>query len=112
MNQNQFMAALEELGGAEGVFPIPNSFPQEQENQDFNYAFLGFQADGSEPVSGRWSEGTSIDGKGEFTYHDGPTTTAPMPPPTRPDARYYGTTDLPNSVEKVAGRVQDKLHRE
>lgn len=67
MHQNQFMAALEELGGAEGVFPIPNSFPQEQENQDFNYAFLGFQADGSEPVSGRWSEGTSIDGKGEFT---------------------------------------------
>jgi Mn-containing catalase len=35
-----------------------------------------------------------------------------MPPPTRPDARYYGTTDLPNAMEKVAGRVQDKLHRE
>lgn len=67
MHQNQFLAALEELGGAEGVFPIPNSFPQEEENQDFNYAFLGFQADGSEPVAGRWSEGTSIDGKGEFS---------------------------------------------
>ena len=67
MHQNQFLAALEELGGAEGVFPIPNSFPQEEENQEFNYSFLGFQADGSEPVSGRWSEGTSIDGKGEFT---------------------------------------------
>lgn len=67
MHQNQWMAALEELGGATGVFPIPNSFPQDGENQDFSYAFLGFQADGSDPVAGRWSKGQSIDGKGEFT---------------------------------------------
>ncbi|TJZ92014.1 catalase [Paracoccus gahaiensis] len=66
MHQNQWMAALEELGGAQGAFPIPNSFPQEQENQDFSYAYLGFQADGSAPAPGRWSEGTSIDGKGTF----------------------------------------------
>jgi len=67
MHQNQWMAALEELGGAQGAFPIPNSFPQDEEKQEFSYSFLGFQADGSEPVAGRWSEGTSIDGKGEFT---------------------------------------------
>jgi Mn-containing catalase len=35
-----------------------------------------------------------------------------MPPPTRPDARMYGTTDVPNPVEKAAGTVQDKLNRE
>lgn len=73
MHQNQWLAALEELGGATGVFPIPNSFPQEQENQDFSYAFLGFQEDGTDPVAGRWSEGQSIDGKGKFT-------SAPMKP--------------------------------
>lgn len=28
------------------------------------------------------------------------------------DARYYRTTDLPNVVEKVAGSIQDKLHKE
>lgn len=67
MHQNQFMAALEDLGGAEGNFPIPNSFPQDQEAQEFSYAYLGFQVDGSEPAQGRWSQGTSIDGKGEFT---------------------------------------------
>lgn len=66
MHQNQWMAALEELGGPAKVFPIPNSFPQEQELQDFSYAYLGFQQDGSEPVAGRWSEGRSIDGKGSF----------------------------------------------
>jgi Mn-containing catalase len=73
MHQNQWLAALEELGGHEGVFPIPNSFPQEEEKQDFSYAFLGFQADGSDPVAGRWSEGASIDGKGKFS-------SAPMKP--------------------------------
>lgn len=67
MHQNQWLAALEELGGHQGAFPIPNSFPQEEEKQEFSYAFLGFQADGAPPVSGRWSEGRSIDGKGEFT---------------------------------------------
>lgn len=66
MHQNQWMAALEELGGAAGAFPIPNSFPQEEEKQEFSYAFLGFQADGSDPVAGRWSQGPSVDGKGEF----------------------------------------------
>jgi Mn-containing catalase len=67
MHQNQWMAALEELGGATGVFPIPNSFPQAEEKQEFSYSFLGFQNDGSEPVQGRWTDGQSIDGKGSFT---------------------------------------------
>ncbi|MBY3122326.1 catalase [Rhizobium leguminosarum] len=67
MHQNQWLAALEELGGTTGAFPIPNSFPQEQEKQEFSYAFLGFHADGSDPVAGRWSQGSSMDGKGDFT---------------------------------------------
>ncbi len=66
MHQNQWLAALEELGGPSTVFPIPNSFPQELENQEFSYAYLGFQQDGSDPVAGRWSSGPSLDGKGEF----------------------------------------------
>lgn len=66
MHQNQWLAALEELGGLQEAFPIPNSFPQEQENTDFSYAYLGFQADGSEPMEGRWSSGRSIDGNGSF----------------------------------------------
>lgn len=66
MHQNQWLAAIEELGGNERVFPIPNSHPQAEENTDFSYAFLGFQIDGTELPQGRWSEGPSIDGKGTF----------------------------------------------
>ena len=32
MHQQQWLAVIEELGGYEGVLPIPNSFPQEEEN--------------------------------------------------------------------------------
>jgi Mn-containing catalase len=67
MHQNQWLAAIEELGGNENVFPIPNSHPQDEENRQFSYAFLGFQQDGSEPPQGRWSEGQSIDGNDTFS---------------------------------------------
>lgn len=38
MHQEQWLAVLEELGPSH--LPIPNSFPQSQENKDFNYSFL------------------------------------------------------------------------
>ncbi|SDH15998.1 manganese catalase family protein [Pelagibacterium luteolum] len=73
MHQNQWLAAIEELGGNEEVFPIPNSFPQDQEAREYSYVYMGFQADGSEPAPGRWSEGLSIDGNDSFS-------TRPMDP--------------------------------
>ena len=85
MHQNQWLAALEELGSPTNVFPIPNSFPQESENQDFSYAFLGTQLDGSEPAQGRWSMGPSIDGKGTFTTRQAaPLGEKPVLGPARP----------------------------
>ncbi|RDJ03585.1 manganese catalase family protein [Rhizobium grahamii] len=87
MHQNQWLAALEELGGPTGVFPIPNSFPQEQELQEFSYAYLGFQADGSAPVPGRWSEGPSVDGKGAYTTQSlEPMGEKPILGPAKPDS--------------------------
>ena len=65
MHQQQWLAVIEELGGPNAL-PIPNSFPQGQENADFSYAFLTTGVDGTEPPQGRWSEGPSIDGRGEF----------------------------------------------
>ncbi|WP_221180657.1 hypothetical protein [Curtobacterium sp. PhB115] len=59
-----------------------------------------------------WASGPSFDGKGEYSYHDGPTSSVPMAPPTHPDSRFSGTTELPNTVEKTAGAVQDKLNKE
>lgn len=67
MHQNQWLAAWEELGGRKN-HPIPNSFPQEQENQDYNYAFMSFGVgDDVAPPQGSWTEGKSFDGKAEFS---------------------------------------------
>ncbi|WP_309067542.1 manganese catalase family protein [Microbacterium sp.] len=112
MHQNQWLAAIEELkeSGAEEL-PVPSNFPQSKEHGEVAYQYLNF-SDGAAAAEGRWASGPTPDGKGEFSYHDGPTTSAPMPPPTHPDSRFYGTTELPNVVEKMAGAVQDKLKKE
>ncbi len=112
MHQNQWLAAAKELRD-EGTeeFPVPSNFPINKEERSVSYQYLNF-SDGPAAAEGRWASGPTPDGLGEFSYHDGPTTSAPMPPPTHPDARFYGTTELPNTVEKVAGSVQDKLRKE
>jgi manganese catalase len=109
MHQNMWLAAAAELQ-AEGAekLPTPSNFPQNKEFAEVSYQYQNF-SDGAAASEDSWAKGLSPDGNGEFTYHDGPTTTAPMPPPTHPDSRFYGTTNLPNTVEKVAGLAQDKL---
>jgi Mn-containing catalase len=75
MHQNQWLAVIEELGGLTAVHPIPNSFPQSEENGEFSYAFMStLRAPDGHPPTGRWTSGRSIDGKGEFTR------TAPFEP--------------------------------
>ena len=66
MHQQQWLAVIEELGGYEGALPIPNSFPQEHEDSDFNYVFLSTQKGGQPPTEGRWTQGPSLDGNGEY----------------------------------------------
>lgn len=84
MHQNQWMATLEELGGPTGAFPIPNSHPQAEEKQEYSYAFFSHLLDGKPPV-GRWSEGKSIDGKGEFSVvNSEPMGEKPVLGPARP----------------------------
>lgn len=65
MHQNQWMAVLEELGGF-SAHPIPNSFSQSNENQEFDYSFVSTNINRETHAQGRWTSGTSIDGKGEF----------------------------------------------
>ncbi len=66
MHQQQWLAVIEELGGMHAQLPIPNSFPQSQEDQRFSYAY--FVHDQSRAVpEGRWTQGPSLDGKGEFS---------------------------------------------
>jgi hypothetical protein len=48
------------LHHVQGHDPRPRS-------QDDSYVYLGFTWNGAQPPRGRWSEGTSIDGKGQFS---------------------------------------------
>ncbi|MCU1424268.1 MAG: manganese catalase [Microbacteriaceae bacterium] len=112
MHQNQWIQAAAEVRaeGAEAL-PVPRNVPISKEHRAGSYQYINF-SDGAAAAEGTWASGNTPDGKGEFTYLDGPDTSSPMPPPTHPDSRLYGTTELPNRVEKIAGAVQDKLHKE
>ena len=65
MHQNQWLAVWEEVGG-KNAHPIPDTFPQELENESVNYTFFGTQRDGSGPVPNPATSGQSVDGKGTF----------------------------------------------
>ncbi|SDO56447.1 Mn-containing catalase [Methylobacterium phyllostachyos] len=87
MHQQQWLAVLEEMGGHEGTLPIPNSFPQEKEDQKNNYNFYATAHDGSAPAEGRWTSGPSIDGKGQFSvFQNKPMGEEPVLGPARPDS--------------------------
>src|SRR3954447_14751175 len=45
MHQQQWLAVIEETGGSSAL-PIPNSFDQSQEKQEFSYVFLGTERHG------------------------------------------------------------------
>lgn len=66
MHQNQWLAAIEDMGGM--PVPVPNSFPQSKENQDFSYAFMATGIAPSKAPDARWTSGPSMDGKGEFSF--------------------------------------------
>lgn len=86
MHQQQWLAVVEELGGKEGALPIPNSFPQEMEDQNNNYNFYVTSLDGSYP-EGRWTQGPAVDGKGQFTvFRNEPLGDKPVLGPARPDS--------------------------
>jgi Mn-containing catalase len=66
MHQQQWLAVLEELGPSH--LPVPNSFPQSMENQDYSYKFFITTTD-KEPgnqADQPWTNGTAPDGHGQF----------------------------------------------
>jgi Mn-containing catalase len=109
MHQNQWIAAAAELR-EEGVedFPVPSNFPLSQEAREVSYQYINF-SDGEAAAEGAWASGPTPDGKGEFTYLAGPESTVPMPPPTQPDPRFFGTDAKPNLLDKATGVIKDKL---
>jgi Mn-containing catalase len=86
IHQQQWLAVIEELGDYETQLPIPNSFPQSQENSAFSYTFIDPRIGPDvEPLQGRFTSGPSLDGKGEFRvipaepYGGEPTLAPPKP---------------------------------
>ena len=86
MHQQQWLAVIEELGGAEGVLPIPNSHPQNEEHGEFSYAFLDPRlGEDAAPLQGRFTEGPSLDGRGVFSIANArPLGEEPQLAPARP----------------------------
>ncbi|EKE45642.1 manganese-containing catalase [Oceaniovalibus guishaninsula JLT2003] len=71
MHQQQWLAVIEELGGMEANFPIPNATPPEHEATEHSYYFLNTSLDEPTP-QGRWMHGPSFDGRSEFSARDKP----------------------------------------
>ncbi|PPG28767.1 manganese catalase family protein [Rathayibacter sp. AY2B9] len=110
MHQNQWIAAAAELR-AEGRedLPVPSNFPISKEERSVSYEYINF-SDGAAASEGSWASGPTPDGKGEFSYRVAePGGNVPMPPPTQPDERLYGTDPKPNIVEKAVGAVKDAV---
>jgi len=107
MHQNQWMAVIEELGGLNAM-PIPNSFPQSEEVQGFNYAFVSTYI-GNEPTpAGRWVSGPSLDGKGEFHLEKAaPLGGVPVLAP--PDPRGHAQKEQMTTTDAMMGTISDKV---
>ncbi len=107
MHQNQWLAVIEELGGPQ-AHPIPNSFPQEKENQAFSYAFFTTMRDEQTPTpEGRWTEGASIDGRGEFSVAHQPGAPMPSLGPARPDT--FGQKEQASAVGGMRNKVGEAI---
>jgi Mn-containing catalase len=114
MHQQQWLAVIEELGGMQAVLPIPNSFDQSKEQQQFSYAYFGHRIDGQVPA-GRWTEGPSLDGKGTFQpMKSEPLGGEPVLAPPRPDGgaqteQMTGAAATPKAANDPAAKGSGKV---
>jgi Mn-containing catalase len=110
MHQQQWLAVIEELGGYEGNLPIPNSFPQELENSEFSYAFLSTTKDGQPLTEGRWTSGSSLDGKGEFSQQVAkPLGQEPKLAPPIPQGHAQNEEMSSNGIKGAVENIVDKV---
>jgi Mn-containing catalase len=67
MHQQQWLAAIEELGDTN--MAAPNDVLDEGEHKQYAYAFFGHSDTPMDPGA-RWLAGPSLDGRGEFSFAD------------------------------------------
>ncbi len=96
MHQNQWQAAINELV-ADGFdeFIVPNTLPLGRVMMSQSHTFWNL-SEGTESQQGRWAQGATPDGKGEFEYIADPkpltTDSGDLPPA---DPRLHGTARQP-----------------
>src|SRR4051812_24466514 len=67
MHQQQWLAAIEELGTTNVA--APEDVLDEGDYRQYAYSFFGHAEEPMDPHA-RWLTGPSLDGKGEFTFAD------------------------------------------
>jgi Mn-containing catalase len=113
MHQQQWLAAIEDLGDSNGT--APNDVEDTEEHRQYAYAFFG-HADAPMDPDARWLSGESLDGKGQFSFED----PAPrlgqepelMPGPASVHGGLEATRNGSNDegvVSKVVSRVKDAV---
>jgi len=90
MHQNQWMAVLEELGP--DTHPIPNSFPASKQVEEVAYTFFSTSLTDEGAPLARWTQGRSVDGKGEFNWKRA-TPMGDVPQLSDPDATTHAQTE-------------------
>jgi Mn-containing catalase len=108
MHQQQWLAVIEELGGFQAQLPIPNSFPQAEENTDYSYVFFTNSVDGAPNLTGRFTEGVALDGKGEYTVvANKPLGQEPKLAPPMPQG--FAQTEQLSAMSKVTSAVKNMI---
>jgi Mn-containing catalase len=111
MHQQQWLAVLEELNADGNMLPIPNSFPRDLENLDFSYAFITTNVDPNAQVpEGRWTQGRSFDGKGEFFAQTGaPLGDEPRLAPPMPEG--FAQSEQMHDGDGIISRIADRVEK-
>ena len=109
MHQNQWLAVIEELGGLPDQLPMPNSHPQSEEHRRFSYTFIDPRVGpDARPLQGRFTQGPSLDGRGEFTIENaGPFGQEPQLAAPKPGGG--AQTEQMTAAAGAAGRLKHVL---
>ncbi|MBP1948455.1 manganese catalase family protein [Virgibacillus litoralis] len=106
MHQNQWIAAIEELEQNQKAI-VPSTFPQENEKQQVSYSFMNFSK-GEESAQGRWANGPSYDGQGNFEYVANPEAMGQVPFLKPSPAYIHGTPPTGNLPPNTNSSTFDK----
>ena len=102
MHQNQWLKALQTLGDPQDPYdhlPIPDSFPDAEELEEYNYAFLSTMKEEAD-YEAPWTEGESVDGEGEFSFIHEADLEGAMPSRSKTDPKTHNEV-----VEKGEGQA-------